>query len=88
MLSENDYYINDKGEIMMVTNNSNELDSDLPNEIGKPAKRALLSGGYFKLEQLSKLNEAEILKLHGIGPKALEQLRHALLAKGLSFAKK
>jgi len=41
-----------------------------------------------RLAQLAKVSEAEVLKLHGMGPKALDQLRRALAAKGLSFADK
>ncbi|NOU71019.1 DNA-binding protein [Paenibacillus sp. LMG 31458] len=59
--------------------------SDLP-KLSSPAHRALASAGYLRLEQFSKLTEAEVLKLHGMGPKALEQIRHALAAKGQSFA--
>jgi hypothetical protein len=32
------------------------------------------------------MREAEVKKLHGIGPNALAQLRRALAAHGLSFA--
>ena len=59
--------------------------SNLP-KIGAPAQRALQSVGITKLEQLTKVSEAEILKLHGMGPNALNKLRQALAAKGLSFA--
>ncbi|MGE7879380.1 DNA-binding protein [Peribacillus muralis] len=59
--------------------------TDLPPELAKPAQRALSGAGYVKLEQFTKLSEPEILKLHGMGPKALEQLRRALAAKGLTF---
>jgi len=46
-----------------------------------------LSGaGSDRLEQLAKFSAAEIAQLHGIGPNALQQLRRALAANGLSFA--
>jgi hypothetical protein len=61
-------------------------ESDLPTRLGKPAQRALAEAGYVRLEQFTRVNEAKILKLHGMGPKALEQLRRALAARGLSFA--
>jgi hypothetical protein len=61
-------------------------DSDLPGEIGKPAQRALLAAGYRRLEQLTALSEAELLGMHGIGPKAVERLRQALGARDLAFA--
>ena len=39
-----------------------------------------------RLEQFTKLREAEVMRLHGMGPNALDQIRRALAAKGLSFA--
>jgi hypothetical protein len=62
-------------------------ESDLPAELAQPARRALVGAGYLRLEQLTEVSEAELRKLHGIGPKALDQLRRAPGAKGLSFAK-
>lgn len=58
--------------------------SDLPN-IGAPATRALTHAGYTTLKQLTKLSEAELAQLHGVGPKAVRILKEALQAKGLSF---
>lgn len=63
-----------------------QQESDLPPELAAPARRALVGAGYWRLEQLTKVREAEIKQLHGIGPNALKQLRRALEAKGLSFA--
>lgn len=60
------------------------MGSDLPN-IGLPARRALGHAGYTRLEQLPGLSEKELLKLHGVGPKALAILRAALTERGLSF---
>ena len=59
--------------------------SDLP-KIGAPATRALAAVGCFKLKQVSKHTEAELKKLHGVGPTAIERLRQALAAQGMSFA--
>lgn len=58
---------------------------DLP-KLAAPARRALAAAGYTRLSQLTTVSEAELLHLHGMGPKALEQLRAALAAQGLSFA--
>ena len=63
-----------------------QQESDLPNGLSAPARRALVGAGYLRLEQLSKVRETEIKQLHGIGPNALKQLRLALDAKGMSFA--
>lgn len=60
--------------------------SDLP-KISKPANRALSHAGYSRLEQLTTVTEAEILKLHGVGPKGVRILKEALHEQGLSFAK-
>ena len=63
-----------------------QQESDLPIKLSAPARRALVGAGYLRLEQLTSVSEAEIKRLHGIGPNALKQLRLALDAKGLSFA--
>jgi hypothetical protein len=70
----------------MTKNGHQEAESDLPAGLSKPAQRALAGAGYVRLEQFTKLREAEVLRLHGMGPKALDQIRRALAAKGLSFA--
>ena len=54
-------------------------------KIGAPATRALEAAGYSRLEQLTKVTEAELSQLHGMGPKALGILRETLKEKGLSF---
>jgi len=59
--------------------------SDLPKDLASPAQRALTGAGIWRLEQLTDLSEAEVMQLHGIGPKALDQLRRALAARGLGF---
>ena len=68
-------------------NQVNQQDSDLPSGLASPARRALLGAGYTRLEQLTQVSEEEVNQLHGIGPNALDQLRSALAARGLSFAK-
>jgi hypothetical protein len=60
--------------------------NDLPN-ISGPARRALANAGIDRLEQLTTCREAELLALHGMGPKAIAQLREALAARRLSLAK-
>ncbi len=60
--------------------------SHLPPKLAKPARRALVGAGYVRLDQLTQVGEDEILKLHGMGPKALGRLRRALDAEGGSFA--
>ena len=60
--------------------------SDLPPHLAQPARRALTGAGYRRLEQLTTVSAAELLELHGIGPKALGQIRQALAARGLALA--
>ena len=62
----------------------NQNKNDFP-KIGAPATRALEAAGYSSLEQLTKITEAELGQLHGMGPKALGILRETLKQKGLSF---
>lgn len=59
-------------------------DDALPN-IGAPATRALTLADYTRLSQLSVVSAADLLKLHGVGPKAIRILREALAQKGLKF---
>ena len=59
-------------------------ENNLP-KIGAPATRALQSIGITELKQLTSVSEAELLQLHGFGPKALRILREALKEQGLSF---
>jgi len=71
----------------MEIHKCHQQEDDLPVELSQPARRTLVGAGIQTLEQLSKFSQAEINQLHGIGPNALNQLQHALTAKGLSFAK-
>jgi len=72
----------------MGSDRNHNQGNDLPLGLAKPALRALSNKGLMSLEQISKLSETELKELHGIGPKAVEQLRHALTLRGLSFSKK
>ena len=57
----------------------------LPEGIGKPATRALEEAGLTTLKQVAGKTGAELLALHGIGPKAVEALEEALAAADLSL---
>lgn len=65
-----------------------QQESDFPAGLSEPARRALSGAGYVRLEQLSRVSEAEIKRLHGMGPKGIRLLCQALEAKGLSFAER
>ena len=60
---------------------------DFPKGVGQPAVRALASIGVTQLAQLANHREADLLKLHGMGPKGMRVLKEALSESGLSFAK-
>lgn len=55
--------------------------------IPAPARRALESKNISSLKQLSTFSEADILKLHGMGPGSIPKLKNALEENGLSFNK-
>ena len=57
----------------------------LPRAIGRPATGALLAAGYTDLAQLDGVPAADLLRLHGVGPKAIAVLRDALAARGLAL---
>lgn len=59
---------------------------ELPPGLASPARRALANAGVTRLEDLTGLREDDLRKLHGIGPKAIDQLRAALTARRMSFA--
>ncbi|KAB1913135.1 DNA-binding protein [Micromonospora sp. AMSO31t] len=47
-------------------------------KIGAPATRALNAAGYSALRQLAGVPRAELARLHGMGPKALNIIEAAL----------
>jgi predicted flap endonuclease-1-like 5' DNA nuclease len=58
----------------------------LPRGIGRPATGALLAAGYTDLAQLAGVPAADLLRLHGVGPKAVRVLGEALAERGLSLS--
>jgi hypothetical protein len=54
-------------------------------KLSAPAQHALANAGYTEVEQLAGVPEADLLKLHGLGPSAIAPLRAALEALGLSL---
>jgi DNA-directed RNA polymerase alpha subunit len=70
----------------LMSNNPSNQDSNFPRGLSNPALSALAQGGYKDLQQLTQATEAEILKLHGMGPKGIRILKEAMGEKGLVFA--
>ena len=63
-------------------------ENDFPAGLSQPALRALSAAGYTRLDQFTGVTEAEVLALHGVGPKAINLIRSALAARGLAFAER
>jgi DNA-directed RNA polymerase alpha subunit len=59
----------------------------LPSGLSAPARRALAAAGITRLEQFTTISEAELLKLHGMGPKAIETIKQSMRENGLAFTK-
>ncbi len=57
-----------------------------PPGLSQPALRALLAADITSLEQVAAAGRKKLLKLHGLGPKAIPMLREALAESGLAFA--
>ncbi len=62
-----------------------DINALLP-KLARPAQRAIISTGVTTLEQLSRMTEAEISNLHGIGKNALKVIISKLEENGLSLA--
>lgn len=58
----------------------------LPN-IGKTSVRALEQVNLTSLDDISKLDEKTLLKIHGVGPKAIRILKERLREENMKFSK-
>lgn len=58
---------------------------DLPADLGRPATRALAAAGIRTLDDVARHTEAELVALHGVGPRAIGVLVAALGARGLAM---
>jgi DNA-directed RNA polymerase alpha subunit len=61
---------------------------ELPAKLPAPARRALTNAGYTRLEQFTRVSDDELMKLHGVGRKAIGLINDELHDKGWSFADK
>jgi hypothetical protein len=64
-----------------------EIKRTFPQNLAKPAQRALLSQGISILNDLSRFTKAEIKALHGIGPDAIEKITNEMFEEQISFAR-
>ena len=60
--------------------------TEYPQRLGRTARRELAISGFTRYDQLTGVTPAELLRIHGVGPKAIRILREELAARGLSFA--
>ncbi len=63
-------------------------ESPFPKGIPQPALRALASLEITRLDQVPRFTEAQLLALHGMGPKALGIIQAELRARGKSLARR
>lgn len=73
-----------KGPSAVINEQQSTNDNAFPKGVPRPAIRALMSAGYTRFDQLAGASEAELLELHGVGPKAIRVVRQALLDQGLA----
>jgi len=59
---------------------------ELTPRIGKVARRELAVHGVTRYDELAARSRAELLTIHGVGPKAIRILGEELAARGQSFA--
>ena len=53
--------------------------------LSAPAKRALEGAGITSIRELARCREADVMKLHGMGPASLPRMKDALRTAGLKF---
>jgi len=82
------YYKSSDCPVCPVCESERKPEADFLSILSAPARRALESKGIDSLKKLSSYSEADLLKLHGMGPSSLPTLKSVLKEKGLSFKKK
>lgn len=61
-------------------------ESAFPASIGNVALRALTERGFTRFDQLTRVSPAALLRIHGIGAKAIDILSAELASRSLAFA--
>ena len=59
--------------------------TEYPPGLGRTARRALALSGYTRYDQLPRVTTVELLRIHGVGPKAIRILEEELASRGLAF---
>lgn len=60
--------------------------TEFPTRIGKVATRELIAHGYTRYDHLAEVSAKELLRIHGVGPKAIRILEAELALRGKCFA--
>jgi hypothetical protein len=60
--------------------------TEYPQRLGRTARRELALNGYTRYDQLTDVTAAQLLAIHGVGPKAVRILGEELAERGLAFA--
>lgn len=81
------YYKSSSCPVCPVCEKEKRPEDNFLSLLSAPARRALENEGLITIFLLSEKSEAEILKLHGMGPGSLPKLRNTLKLNGLSFRK-
>lgn len=63
-----------------------DLQTELTPRIGQTACRVLALAGYTRYDDLTRASAAELMRIHGVGPKAIRILHEELALRGLAFA--
>ena len=69
-----------------MTHHEAAATTELTPRLGKVARRELALNGYTRYEQLTSVTPAQLLSIHGVGPKAIRILEAELAARGMAFA--
>jgi predicted flap endonuclease-1-like 5' DNA nuclease len=60
--------------------------TEYPQRLGRTARRVLALHGYTRYDQLTAVTAADLLRIHGVGQKAIRILTEELTERGLAFA--
>lgn len=64
---------------------SQNLSSEFPRSMGRPAINALGNSEITTFMQATALSEKDLMEMHGVGPKAVSILKQELADRGLSL---
>ena len=69
-----------------MANHEEVAPTEFTRRIGNVARRELALNGYTRYDQLADVTSAQLLNIHGVGPKAIRVLEMELAARDLWFA--